>query len=172
MDVKQFGDFLKQQRKEKKMTTSELAELSGLSQSYISNVENGRRSKPKAETIKKFSKGLGLSYVWLLEVAGLTDTKMSGEEFFLLPEEITLLDAKKYLRISNDKNYHDGYISELINLSNEYAEKKFSDLTIGKRQAIKLLNIEHWYGRYTPREIKEAINYPFRDHLSVIFLNL
>lgn len=70
MDKKQFGEFLSQKRKERSLTTSELAELSGLSQSYISNVENGRRTKPKPETIEKLAKALDIPNRDLMMVAG------------------------------------------------------------------------------------------------------
>lgn len=70
---KWFADFIKKKRKEKHLTTSKLAELSGLSQSYISNLENGNRKTPKIETINKLAKGLGVPNGTLMMAAGLIE---------------------------------------------------------------------------------------------------
>lgn len=66
----EFGDFLRQQRKQKQLTTSQLAEMTGLSQSYISNLENGNRKTPKIESIMKLADGLGVDYSKLICLAG------------------------------------------------------------------------------------------------------
>ncbi|MEC0014818.1 helix-turn-helix transcriptional regulator [Bacillus cereus] len=67
---KYFADFIKNKRKEKHLTTSQLATLSGLSQSYISNLENGNRKTPKIETINKLATGLGVPNGTLMMAAG------------------------------------------------------------------------------------------------------
>ncbi|MEK4769221.1 helix-turn-helix transcriptional regulator [Bacillus sp. FSL M8-0139] len=74
---KHFADFIKNKRKEKDLTTSQLATLSGLSQSYISNLENGNRKTPKIETINKLATGLGLPNGTLMMAAGLVNDPFS-----------------------------------------------------------------------------------------------
>lgn len=71
MDVKEFGAYLKELRKSKSLSTHKLAELSGVSQSYISHVENGRKSNvPSTEILKKLARALGVSPFDLIEKAG------------------------------------------------------------------------------------------------------
>lgn len=51
-----FGEKLTEIRSEKKLSMQELAEKSGISQSYISQIENGKT--PNSKLISKLSKGL------------------------------------------------------------------------------------------------------------------
>ncbi|MFD2830338.1 helix-turn-helix domain-containing protein [Corticicoccus populi] len=73
MEAKEFGAFLRKKRKEKKMTIEELRTVLGVSQPYISNLENGKKGIPKPDTLRKFSKALDISYVELMTEAGYTD---------------------------------------------------------------------------------------------------
>lgn len=52
-------------RKEKGMTQERLAELSGLSQQYISGLESGRRN-PTVVTLYELATALGVSHVDLI----------------------------------------------------------------------------------------------------------
>ena len=65
-----FGDYIRSVRKEKNMTMRELERRSGISQAYISQIENGKRETPKPITIEKFAKGLGITYRELMLEAG------------------------------------------------------------------------------------------------------
>lgn len=65
-----FGDELKRIRKENKISIRKLGELSGISHAYISQIENGKRGKPKPDLIKKLAKALDVRYVDLLIKAG------------------------------------------------------------------------------------------------------
>jgi transcriptional regulator with XRE-family HTH domain len=71
LDVKEFGLYLKSKRKSKSLSTHKLAELSGVSQSYISHLEGGRKDNaPKPSILEKLAEPLGLSYVELMVAAG------------------------------------------------------------------------------------------------------
>ncbi|MGN1310893.1 MAG: helix-turn-helix domain-containing protein [Clostridia bacterium] len=48
-------------RKDKGMTISELAELSGISMGYICHLEKGTRKNPSKETMEKIANVLGKS---------------------------------------------------------------------------------------------------------------
>jgi transcriptional regulator with XRE-family HTH domain len=65
-----FGQELKAIRKEKNISIRKLAELAEISHAYISQIENGKRDRPKPDLIKKLSKALGVSYTQMLELAG------------------------------------------------------------------------------------------------------
>ncbi|MBH0228832.1 helix-turn-helix domain-containing protein [Halobacillus yeomjeoni] len=65
-----FGDSIKKIRIEKGLTMREVERRSGISQAYLSQIENGKRSTPKYDTVIKLSKGLGVNPVKLLIKAG------------------------------------------------------------------------------------------------------
>ena len=56
---------LRKYRKERGLTMSELADLTGVSVGYICHLENGTRSNPSRETMEKISQVLNKS---ILEV--------------------------------------------------------------------------------------------------------
>ncbi|MFP7255938.1 helix-turn-helix transcriptional regulator [Terribacillus goriensis] len=66
----EFGKYIREVRKKKGMTSVELAVKSGISQSYLSQMENGKRGIPADQVLLGLSKGLGISYLALLQKAG------------------------------------------------------------------------------------------------------
>lgn len=69
--VIEFGKLLKSLREKNGLSTHRLAELTGVSQSYISHLENGRKKNvPSPEILKKLSEALGVSYFDLMALAG------------------------------------------------------------------------------------------------------
>ena len=66
MDMRKLvGDNTARIRKEKGLTQEALAEKSGLSQQYISGLENGQRN-PTIVTLFELASALGVSHVELL----------------------------------------------------------------------------------------------------------
>lgn len=55
-----FGEILHKTRMEKKLKQAELAEICGMDDTYISDLERGKYM-PSLFTVLKLSKGLGLS---------------------------------------------------------------------------------------------------------------
>ncbi|MDF2792138.1 MAG: transcriptional regulator [Neobacillus sp.] len=81
MDVIEFGKYLKSKRKLQSLSTHRLSEISGVSQSYISHVESGRKlNVPSPNILEKLADPLGVSYVELMVAAGYW-----GEEDLLEP---------------------------------------------------------------------------------------
>lgn len=70
LEAKEFGGYLKELRKKRKLTIRQLDTYSGVSHSYISQIERGERGVPKPEILKKLSKPLGVEYEELMEQAG------------------------------------------------------------------------------------------------------
>jgi len=66
MMASEFGDYIRNLRKERKMGVRELERRSGISQAYISQIETGKRDTPKPIMINKLSKGLDVSYIELM----------------------------------------------------------------------------------------------------------
>lgn len=53
INTMEIGKEIKRLRKEKGLTSRELAEMSGVSQPYISQLETGRNNKPSIEILEK-----------------------------------------------------------------------------------------------------------------------
>lgn len=53
-----MGNKLKQRRKELDLTIYELAEKTGLSAAYISNLENEQKTNPSKEVMEKIARNL------------------------------------------------------------------------------------------------------------------
>lgn len=56
-----FGDFIKEKRKEKRLSLRKMAEQLDISPSYWSDIEKGRRNPPQLDMIEKIVKVLNLS---------------------------------------------------------------------------------------------------------------
>jgi transcriptional regulator with XRE-family HTH domain len=69
-----FYDHLKHLRKRKGFTIREVADRSGVSAAYISQLENGNRGIPSPEILMKLSEGLNSSYAELMSIAGYLET--------------------------------------------------------------------------------------------------
>jgi transcriptional regulator with XRE-family HTH domain len=74
-----FYTQLKDMRKLKGFTIRELADRSGVSAAYISQLENGNRGIPSPEVLMKLSEGLNVSYSTLMQVAGYLEAQKDAE---------------------------------------------------------------------------------------------
>ncbi|MBB5144829.1 transcriptional regulator with XRE-family HTH domain [Cerasibacillus quisquiliarum] len=82
MEAKDFGLYIRKLRKERNMTIRQLELYSGVSNSYLSQMENGKRGIPSPEIIKKLSNGLNVDYNELMKRAGyLEETESEQQEF-------------------------------------------------------------------------------------------
>ena len=77
--VSPFGEEIKRIRKSKGMSIRSLSEQSGVSHSYISQIENGNRDVPQPELIKKIANGLGVDYFFLMRIAGFMNLEIEKE---------------------------------------------------------------------------------------------
>ncbi|MEE3808255.1 helix-turn-helix transcriptional regulator [Lysinibacillus fusiformis] len=69
---RELGIALKQLRKEKGLTTNDLANLVGVSRSFLSQVETAKRNA-STELLRKIAEAVDVSYVDLLKIAGHND---------------------------------------------------------------------------------------------------
>lgn len=69
MEPTEFGTYLKRLRNSRKLTVRQLDELSGVSHSYISQIEIGTR-EPKYDIIRKLSTALGVTHIGMMIKAG------------------------------------------------------------------------------------------------------
>lgn len=103
--MSKFGEYLRRIRKLKGLTLTKLEELSGVSNSYLSQVENGQ-FKPSVEILKKLAKVLDVPYIELLQKAGVLEEDIVDGENELLKENIRLNEENRKLRevIKNMQN--------------------------------------------------------------------
>ena len=80
MDALEFGKYLKSLREAKKMTIRQLELYSGVSNAYLSHIENGKRGIPSPEILRKLSKPLDVPYEELMARAGYIDAVMMDDE--------------------------------------------------------------------------------------------
>lgn len=66
----EFGRYIKEKRIKKGLSMRELARRSGVSQPYISQIENGKKGIPAPEMLFKLAPHLGESYMELMDAAG------------------------------------------------------------------------------------------------------
>lgn len=70
--LESLGEFLKEQRRGARLTLRQLAEQTGVSNPYLSQIERGLR-KPSAEVLQQLARGLSISARTLYVQAGILD---------------------------------------------------------------------------------------------------
>lgn len=93
-----LGEFIKELRKEKGYTLREVAEKTGISNTYISNLENGVKDSPSMETLFKLSRALDVNYTQLLEKSGYINEK----DNILTKDEEKAFEAAAFLQSSEE----------------------------------------------------------------------
>lgn len=70
MDKNEFGEYLRELRNQRKLTTYQVELYAGVSNSYLSLIENGKRGIPSARVLKKLAPVYKVSYEELMAKAG------------------------------------------------------------------------------------------------------
>ena len=71
------GEFIRTQREIARMSVRRLADLAGVSNPYLSQIERGLR-KPSAEILQQIAKGLQISAETLYERADRKSTRLNS----------------------------------------------------------------------------------------------
>jgi transcriptional regulator with XRE-family HTH domain len=74
--VETLGDYLREQRQANKLSLRQLAEATGVSNPYLSQIERGLR-RPSAEVLQSLAKALRISAETLYVQAGILDPEDS-----------------------------------------------------------------------------------------------
>ncbi|EGL16869.1 MULTISPECIES: helix-turn-helix transcriptional regulator [Paenibacillus] len=114
-----FYDKLKDLRKLKGYTIRELADRSGVSAAYISQLENGNRNIPSPDVLMKLSEGLNIPYAELMKIAGYLDEPESGGDKLKAP-----VNLRRFLH--DNELIFDGI--ELTEQDKEWVERMLSAL--------------------------------------------
>lgn len=120
MNANEFGLYIKSERKKAKLTLTELGDLIGYSNPYLSQIETGKKGIPSPELLKKLSEGLDVDYTELLVKAGHLPP-MYGEVKAKVSANasLTVTPLNLFDLLSEDRNIN--YKNKL--LSNEDKEK-------------------------------------------------
>jgi len=88
--VEGLGDYLREQRGLAKMSLRQMAELTDVSNPYLSQIERGLR-RPSAEVLQQIAKALRISAESLYVRAGILDADESGAR---MVEDAIALDVR------------------------------------------------------------------------------
>ncbi|WP_077625281.1 helix-turn-helix domain-containing protein [Sediminibacillus massiliensis] len=108
-----IGEKIKQLRKEKKMSLSELADQAGVAKSYLSSIERNLQSNPSIQFMEKISKVLGISVNELLRKEEEIELeKQLDEDWLNLVQEamdsgVTKEQFKEYLEFNRWRKNQD-----------------------------------------------------------------
>jgi SOS regulatory protein LexA len=87
---KDFGTYLKKLRLKSGLSLRDMEKRTGVSNAYISQLENGKRGIPNPDTLKKIHEALGVTYDELMERAGYISSETRAG---LLPETLQTMDS-------------------------------------------------------------------------------
>lgn len=112
-----LGDYLKEQRKNAKLSIRQLAAAAGVSNPYLSQIERGLR-KPSAEILAQIAKGLRISAEQLYVQAGILEQRDDSSQEFAATvlgdaslterQKRVLMDIYESFRKENDSGTGDG----------------------------------------------------------------
>jgi transcriptional regulator with XRE-family HTH domain len=74
IDVRQLGEYIREQRRSSNVSLRQLAKLAGVSNPYLSQIERGLR-KPSAEILQQIAKALRISAEALYVQAGILEQR-------------------------------------------------------------------------------------------------
>jgi transcriptional regulator with XRE-family HTH domain len=125
-----IGDRIKEIREHRNLTQDQLAELSGVSKGFLSEIENNHRN-PSSEYVLKIANALGASIDFLLR--GDESASSSAKEPVLIPR--SLAEAAVQLNLS--------YAQTI-----ELLEAHRSVIARRSNQQVRPFEVKDWVGLY------------------------
>jgi transcriptional regulator with XRE-family HTH domain len=98
--LRDLGEFIREQRRNARLSLRKLSEAAGISNPYLSQIERGLR-KPSAEILQSIAKGLRISAETLYVRAGILDERTDGDADLVdtIVQDQTLNDRQKQVLI-------------------------------------------------------------------------
>src|SRR5512144_325924 len=94
LKVSDLGDYIREQRRSAQISLRQLANLAGVSNPYLSQIERGLR-KPSAEILQQIAKGLRISAEVLYVQAGILDMREASPVVDAILADETLTERQK-----------------------------------------------------------------------------
>lgn len=145
---KDIGLFIKDLRNQRELKISTLAEFSGVSQPYLSQIESGKR-KPSLEIVRKLAEALDADFYELAWIAGYytqqeIENVRQQKKFFasMTPEEFDayqLEDLKSFKRNINIRKYKESRYVRLEDFLNDDNKNFYIDDHKLSKEDIKML---------------------------------
>lgn len=108
-----LGSVLKQSRSLKNLALRTVEEMTGISNAYLSQIENDKIKKPSADVIHKLAAAYKVDFNYLLQISGIIEKSSSenvsfgsfvfSKENLTEEEEAELLDYLQFLRHKKGK---------------------------------------------------------------------
>ncbi|HEX4654373.1 MAG TPA: helix-turn-helix transcriptional regulator [Mycobacteriales bacterium] len=120
LDVRNLGDYIREQRSSAQISLRQLAKLAGVSNPYLSQIERGLR-KPSAEILQQIAKALRISAEALYVQAGILDerygdsdvpTAILGDPGITERQKQVLLEIYDSFRRENDESPDESVATE------------------------------------------------------------
>jgi len=120
LDVRNLGDYIREQRNSANVSLRQLAKLAGVSNPYLSQIERGLR-KPSAEILQQIAKALRISAEALYVQAGILDERygdsdvpgaVHGDANLTERQKQVLLEIYDSFRRENDENPAGGPVED------------------------------------------------------------
>lgn len=121
MNKEEFRKYLKDLRLERNLTLEQVELKCGVSNGYLSQVENGKRSIPSAKILKKLAPVYKVSPEELLKAANIIEI---GDFVYTPPDDLSALEniVKEFKAMEKDEQYQT--IKELFSLISDDDKKK------------------------------------------------
>lgn len=158
MSNKTFGEFIKDIRIKKGLSIYKLSKESGVSHTYISQIEHGIKEQPSPEIIKKLANALDSSYAALMFEAGHID---DGEFWDYASDEVK---KSKENVVKSPSGYFDELIREYIHLLLSDREHPFHG-SIEDAFSNRIGELYKKYGVESKRRVNVVENGKVRDDI-------
>jgi transcriptional regulator with XRE-family HTH domain len=122
LDVRNLGDYIREQRNTAQISLRQLAKTAGVSNPYLSQIERGLR-KPSAEILQQIAKALRISAEALYVQAGILDERFGdsdvpsavlGDEAITERQKQVLLEIYESFRRENDERPDDAQPADAV----------------------------------------------------------
>lgn len=132
-----FGEYIKEMRNNKKLSSRELAGKAGISQAYLSQLETGKNKNPTAETISKLAKALEVDYTELLFQTELVQKTVEEKA----DEEVnTIIENYNRYRDIKGLTVYDEYTFKIERLFDDTTTVTYKDVPLNIDEKKELLN--------------------------------
>src|SRR5829696_7330698 len=91
-----LGAYLREQRESAQLSLRQLAEMAGVSNPYLSQIERGLK-RPSAEILQQIAKGLQVSAESLYVRAGILDERVTDDDPASVPDVLSAIAADRAL---------------------------------------------------------------------------
>lgn len=98
MKVKELGQFIRDQRRNSRLTLRKLAEVAGVSDPYLSQIERGLR-KPSAEILQAIAKGLRISAETLYVQAGILEENKQSDLRLAIMRDTSISERQRQMLV-------------------------------------------------------------------------